>query len=163
MAWGGVEEQEKERADGNPHAKNWYDEALKLVENAMREYSRDHARDPITSKSTRSTHQTTTTVPGPPETLESEYDRHRRELLEQATRNNESMLGWAAELRRYLTVMEQNVSKDMDVVAWWQVSMTSSNYLTVSDIYFLETCIYLPGPCFDCKRCLRNPSFVCTV
>ena len=32
LAWGGVEEQAKERAEGNQHTKNWQDEARKVVE-----------------------------------------------------------------------------------------------------------------------------------
>jgi hypothetical protein len=32
MSWGGAEEQTKERDKGNPDAKNWQDEALKVVE-----------------------------------------------------------------------------------------------------------------------------------
>ena len=38
MAWGGQEEQEAEIAAGNPNAKNWHDEALKVVEETMRNY-----------------------------------------------------------------------------------------------------------------------------
>ena len=33
LAWGGEQEQAAERNAGNPHAKNWQDEAKKLVEN----------------------------------------------------------------------------------------------------------------------------------
>lgn len=36
MTWGGAEEQAKERASGNLDAKNWQDEALKIVENYVR-------------------------------------------------------------------------------------------------------------------------------
>jgi hypothetical protein len=32
MAWGGAAEQAEERAAGNTNAKNWQDEALKVVE-----------------------------------------------------------------------------------------------------------------------------------
>ena len=35
MAWGGADEQKKEIKDGNPHAKNWQDEAQKVVEGAV--------------------------------------------------------------------------------------------------------------------------------
>jgi hypothetical protein len=35
MAWGGAEEQAKERAAGNRNAKNWQDEARKLVEKTV--------------------------------------------------------------------------------------------------------------------------------
>ena len=32
MMWGGAEEQAKERASGNSNAKNWQDEARKIIE-----------------------------------------------------------------------------------------------------------------------------------
>jgi hypothetical protein len=35
LAWGGKKEQEEEIAAGNPHAKNWQDEARKLVESGV--------------------------------------------------------------------------------------------------------------------------------
>ncbi|KAG1728190.1 uncharacterized protein EDB91DRAFT_1060754, partial [Suillus paluster] len=38
MAWGGPEEQAREHAAGNQNAKDWHDEALKVVEKTMKEY-----------------------------------------------------------------------------------------------------------------------------
>ena len=38
MAWGGAEEQEQQQAAGDPDAKNWHNEALKITENAMHDY-----------------------------------------------------------------------------------------------------------------------------
>jgi hypothetical protein len=35
LAWGGAEEQARDRAAGNPNAKNWQDEARKIVENTV--------------------------------------------------------------------------------------------------------------------------------
>ena len=35
MSWGGAEEQTKERMGGNPHAKNWQDEARKVVKRTV--------------------------------------------------------------------------------------------------------------------------------
>jgi hypothetical protein len=35
LSWGGAEEQIKERAEGNRNAKNWQDEALKVVEKTV--------------------------------------------------------------------------------------------------------------------------------
>jgi hypothetical protein len=53
--------------------------------------------------------------------LESEYDRHRRQLLQsQAIHANSG--GWGEELQRYLHDMPTNVTKDTDIVAWWAVS-----------------------------------------
>ena len=36
MSWGGEEEQDTAIAAGNPHAKNWHDEARQLVERKVR-------------------------------------------------------------------------------------------------------------------------------
>jgi hypothetical protein len=35
MTWGGAEEQEAKRAAGDPWAKNWKDEAMKVLERAV--------------------------------------------------------------------------------------------------------------------------------
>jgi len=35
LSWGGAEEQAIERREGNPFAKNWQDEALKIVEKTV--------------------------------------------------------------------------------------------------------------------------------
>ena len=47
----------------------------------------------------------------------SEFDRHRQSLVMQEAQDE----GWAAELCRYLKDMPANVSKDTDIVEWWQV------------------------------------------
>lgn len=46
----------------------------------------------------------------------SEFDKHRISLL---TADIEE--GWASELRRYLSTMQREVTKDTDLVEWWQV------------------------------------------
>jgi hypothetical protein len=46
----------------------------------------------------------------------SEFDRHRQTLLTQ-----EEDGGWAAELRRYLKDVPADVTKETDIVEWWQV------------------------------------------
>ncbi|KAF8443712.1 hypothetical protein L210DRAFT_3371946, partial [Boletus edulis BED1] len=38
MAWGGLDEQRKEIAAGNPHTRDWHDDALKVVEKMMQDY-----------------------------------------------------------------------------------------------------------------------------
>jgi hAT family C-terminal dimerisation region len=47
--------------------------------------------------------------------LSSEYDRYRQSLLE--TGDGE---GWSSELRRYLNDRPGNVTKETDIVKWWQ-------------------------------------------
>jgi len=47
----------------------------------------------------------------------SEYDKLRETLL-----TDDAEEGWASELRRYLKSMDRDVTKDTDIVEWWQVS-----------------------------------------
>lgn len=47
----------------------------------------------------------------------SEFDRHRLTLL-----LGQEGEGWQAELRWYLKDMPADVTKDTDIVKWWQVS-----------------------------------------
>jgi hypothetical protein len=53
---------------------------------------------------------------GAEKALISEYDRYRRTLVDMD--DNE---GWASELRRYLKDRPVDVSKETDIVQWWQV------------------------------------------
>jgi hypothetical protein len=46
----------------------------------------------------------------------SDYDRYWQTLV--ASEHNE---GWTAELRRYLKDMPPDVTKETDIVEWWQV------------------------------------------
>ena len=36
--------------------------------------------------------------------------------------------GWASELRRYLHTMQRDMTKETDLVEWWQVSYFPSGY-----------------------------------
>ncbi|KAH7903215.1 hypothetical protein BJ138DRAFT_1020984 [Hygrophoropsis aurantiaca] len=117
MAWGGPEEQERERAAGNPNAKDWHDEALKTVEKTMAEYWKERRRDVPRPRTTLAPARATSSAKA--NTLESDFDRHRRQLVEQATLEQDA--GWAAELRRYIKDMPEDVSKETDIVEWWSV------------------------------------------
>lgn len=48
--------------------------------------------------------------------LLSEYDRYRQSLI-----NKDDDEGWASELRRYKNDHPVDVTKDTDIVRWWQV------------------------------------------
>ncbi|KIM65448.1 hypothetical protein SCLCIDRAFT_112526, partial [Scleroderma citrinum Foug A] len=51
------------------------------------------------------------------ETLESEFNCHRRELIQQ---NASSDIGrWSAELRHYLSDLPADVTKNTDIMQWW--------------------------------------------
>jgi hypothetical protein len=51
----------------------------------------------------------------PVKVLSSEYDRYHQSLLQ--TDDGE---GWSSELRRYLNNRPGNVTKDTDIIQWWQ-------------------------------------------
>jgi hypothetical protein len=53
---------------------------------------------------------------GAEKALISEYDQYRQTLVDMD--DNE---GWASELRRYLKDRPVDVSKETDIVQWWQV------------------------------------------
>jgi hypothetical protein len=47
----------------------------------------------------------------------SKLDKHHETLLSKDTEE-----GWASELRQYLGTMQRDVTKQTDIVKWWQVS-----------------------------------------
>jgi hypothetical protein len=58
------------------------------------------------------------------ETVMSDFDLFR---LKRITKDNEE--GWTSELRRYLKDIPEDVTKDMDIVKWWQVCYSIFTYL----------------------------------
>ncbi|KIM36033.1 hypothetical protein M413DRAFT_57964, partial [Hebeloma cylindrosporum] len=109
LSWGGPKEQAAEIAAGNLNAKNWQDEARKIVERTMAHYYDNRPPAPGTKKS----------AGNPSASAEarvlSEFDKHRETLLA-----DDAQEGWASELRRYLGTMERDVTKDTDLIEWWQ-------------------------------------------
>ena len=127
LAWGGPEEQAKERAAGKHNAKDWQDEARKILEKTV---SGVFVFTYILTTSKMETYWNTRPKPLPEPPTDpannanldlsshlSEFDRHRQSLVAQEDQEE----GWAAELRRYLKDMPANVTKETDIVQWWQV------------------------------------------
>ena len=114
MAWGGPEEKRKEVEAGNPFMKDWHDEALKVVEDTMQAYWEEPGQQltPFNAP---------TSAADDDETLESEFDHHRRHLMQQSLLSNSG--GCAAELRRYLSDHPSDVMKDTDIIKWWLVGV----------------------------------------
>jgi hypothetical protein len=54
----------------------------------------------------------------------SEFDRHRLALL--SSQNEDE--GWQPEMRRYLKDLPADVTKDTDIVKWWQVCTCVNNW-----------------------------------
>ena len=71
----------------------------------------------------------------------SEFDRHRLSLLA----GDEE--GWGAELRSYLKDMPADVTKDIDIVNWWQVrALVSFIWFCCSNTlaYMQDNCVIFP-------------------
>ncbi|KIL55752.1 hypothetical protein M378DRAFT_90389 [Amanita muscaria Koide BX008] len=103
MAWGGEKEQQAERDEGNLNAKNWQDEARKVLENTL----------PATSSCTSEA-----VPPQGSTSILSDFDRYREARLQEVDEEDEE--GWEAEMRRYLKVVARNIMKESDIVEWWQ-------------------------------------------
>ena len=63
-------------------------------------------------------------IPAPTqgESVLSEFDQY---CLGRVTRDSKE--GWASELRRYLKDLPANVTKDTDIIEWWQVWLSFPN------------------------------------
>jgi hypothetical protein len=148
VAWGGPEEQAAEIRCGNLDAKDWQDEARKIIEKTvshsppLRDWNDDYINQMAQYYTTRPTARPQQPPPTarpqqlpptarpqqpPPTAVDadvdhapvlSEFDRLRETLL-----TDDVEEGWASELRRYLGSMQRDVSKDTDLVVWWQVSL----------------------------------------
>ena len=75
MTWGGAEEQKLEHEAGNPNAKDWHDEATKIIEKTMMEYW-EKMKPLTTSKLPTNSPNEHSKRP-----LESDFNRVRREHL----------------------------------------------------------------------------------
>jgi len=53
------------------------------------------------------------------ESILSDFDRHRLTLLSNQVELEDE--GWQSEMRRYLKELPPDVTKDTDIVKWWQV------------------------------------------
>jgi hypothetical protein len=81
--------------------------------------------------STRPSVTTTSIESDPDPTITvSEFDKHRESLL-----SDDVEEGWVPELRRYLETVQRDIKKDADIVEWWQVSISCSKILLVTNIY----------------------------
>ena len=87
----------------------------------------------------------------------SEFDKLRETLVSD---NMEE--GWASELCRYLGTMQRDVTKNTDLVEWWQVR----NFITlfsVSHHHFVEQCSFISYTRTNRTRRPPIPSFFCSL
>jgi hypothetical protein len=56
--------------------------------------------------------------------VQTDYDKYRRSLIAQ-----EIDEGWRSEKRRYLKEMPPDVTRDTDILEWWQVLFFPSIFL----------------------------------
>ena len=116
MVWGGAEEQKREQEAGNQHAKNWHDEAIKVVEKTMEEYWSANSVNTPAGMSTN----TSATLEPDNNTLKSDFDRQRRLWVTQNA--NSRAEDGVMELHRYLADPPADVTKETNIIDWWVVS-----------------------------------------
>ncbi|KAH9928415.1 hypothetical protein B0H21DRAFT_670095, partial [Amylocystis lapponica] len=92
--WGGADEQEAERAAGNPHAKNWKAHAHGIVEAAMSQYWPKRLNATQTDKRADTGNAAGAASLNDDDEDEDDYDRTRRQRLTAS-----STAGWEAELK----------------------------------------------------------------
>ena len=77
----------------------------------MCQYYKDRLSASVSQTNKNPTECTTTQAP-----VLSEFDKLRESLL-----TDDAAEGWASELQRYLGRMERDVTKETNLVEWWQV------------------------------------------
>ena len=145
MAWGGLEEQRKKQEVGNPHAKNWCNEALNIMKKTMQDYwDSNPAADPPAHM------ETNISALEDNNTLESKFDRHCRSMITQNIGSGGE--GWAIELHHYLDDLSSDVTKDTNIIEWWVVSTNSytNSYPTLAQIA-KDVCA-VPATSVPCER-----------
>ena len=122
--WGGPKEQAQEQECGNTNAKDWHDEALKVIEKAMADYWQDP--NTVTSGTLAALATGTAVIYGSAEDgidplgadsmMESKFDWHCHILIVQQSAQSSTAGGWAVELCRYLSDLPAEVTKDTDII-----------------------------------------------
>jgi len=87
----------------------------------------------------------------------SKFDRHRETLL-----TADADEGWAAELCHYTSTMQWDVTKNTDLVEWWQVR----NFLGIFSVahrHSVEQCNLIPYACMYRPRCPPFSSIICSL
>ena len=158
MAWGGLAEQQRDREAGNPDAKDWHDEALKIVEKTMEKYWQPPESNAKSEIDDHTAHPTKCNT----RWLESEFDCHCWMLIEQS-RQSEAGSGWSSDLCHYLGDLPIDVTKKTDVIQWWAVCLSIIMYQSLVLIVVLESHSRLSNPSMDCEGYQCCSSHISTV
>ena len=77
------------------------------------------------------------------ESVLSEFNRHHLSLLSTSQNDEE---GWQSEMRRYLRDLPANVTKDSDIVEWWQVCVSICMYypMMLSNVFLQDNRVVYP-------------------
>ena len=69
--------------------------------------------------------------------------------------------GWRSELWEFLDFVEDDTTKDMDIVRWWQVRHL------LCGLFFINKRVgslkAIPHACTNCVGCSCCPGFLCTL
>ena len=129
LSWGGPEEQAAEIEQGNPLAKDWHDEAKKIVEKTVRYSVRYKWNALLISKPDGSVLQPASSHnPSASKPWKSNGRGSRSVRIRQASWNvAHRWCGGRLGIQTAHT-MQRDVTKETDLVEWWQVSYFPSGY-----------------------------------
>ena len=88
----------------------------------------------------------------------SEFNKHHKTLLT----TNSVKEGWASELHCYTSTMQWDVTKNTDLVEWWQVRNCLGIFLA-THCHYLEQCNLISYTCTDRPQCPPFSSFICSL
>ncbi|KAF8480751.1 hypothetical protein DFH94DRAFT_629678 [Russula ochroleuca] len=155
MAWGGPEEQAAEQAGGNADAKDWHNEALKIVEHTMEEYWQNRQKAPTQTLGSEADSDNDNSDDLSPK---SAFDWLRQTLI-----THDGDEGWVPELCRYLKDMPADVTRDTNILEWWSVRDAAC----ICDVSLVYNCAgeskALPHIGMHCCRCPGCTSFICAL
>ena len=86
------------------------------------------------------------------------FDRYRQTLIRKDDKE-----GWAAEKCHYLKDMPADVTKETDVVEWWQVSKLQNIFAAHFTSLSTGPCSVIPYPGMDHPGCASLPSNICSM
>ena len=118
----------------------------------MAQYYENHLSAPSINESARNPSASTKSH------VLSEFDKLHETLLAE-----DAQEGWASELRHYLSTMEQNVTKETDLIEWWQVSNWYLSSLSSSGLNSIEPFTVIPNTWVYCAWCSPCPSVICSM
>ena len=169
IAWGGPEEQAKEIAAGSPYAKDWQDEAKKIVERTVS--SNSIPVELVANEMIHILHRWWSTIETAHVSLmELATSFMMSPMLPFCQISTNTVNTSSPMMRRkvgpwssaamYLSSMQRDVKKNTDLVEWWQVSRSEAIYNLCGHQIYVGPCKTVPVTRSHRPQCTSITSLV---